>query len=67
MKTLYISLKIFLVMTILTGVIYPLFVTVIGQTLFYNHSNGSMIVINNQKRFVELKIFAVNVIFSLIK
>jgi len=54
MKTLFISLKIFLVMTILTGVIYPLFVTVIGQTLFYNHSNGSMIVINNQTVGSEL-------------
>ncbi len=41
-------------MTILTGVIYPLFVTVIGQTLFYNHSNGSMIVVNNQTVGSEL-------------
>lgn len=41
-------------MTILTGVIYPLFVTVIGQTIFYNHSNGSMIVVNNKTVGSEL-------------
>lgn len=41
-------------MTILTGVIYPLFVTVIGQTIFHNHSNGSMIVVNNKTVGSEL-------------
>jgi potassium-transporting ATPase KdpC subunit len=47
MKTIFISIKIFLVMTILTGIMYPLFITVIGQTIFHDRSNGSLIVVNN--------------------
>lgn len=47
MKTILTSIKIFLVMTILTGVIYPLFITIIGQTVFANRANGSLITVNN--------------------
>lgn len=54
MKTILISIKIFLVMTILTGLIYPLFVTVIGQTAFANRANGSMIVLNEKTVGSEL-------------
>ena len=42
------SLSIFFVMTVLTGVIYPLFITLIGQTVFPNQSNGSLIVKNGK-------------------
>ncbi len=38
------SLSIFFVMTLLTGVMYPLFITLIGQVVFPNQSNGSLIV-----------------------
>jgi len=38
------SLSIFFVMTVLTGVIYPIFITLIGQVIFPNQSNGSLIV-----------------------
>ena len=48
MKTLIISLKIFLFFTILTGIIYPLFVTGIAQLVFPGKANGSMIVKDNK-------------------
>ncbi len=43
-----ISFKIFFVMTILTGIIYPLFVTLIGQTIYPAKANGSFISIKNK-------------------
>jgi potassium-transporting ATPase KdpC subunit len=54
MKTIYISIKIFLVMTILTGIIYPLFITVIGQTIYHRQSNGSMLIVNDKPVGSEL-------------
>lgn len=42
------SLKMLLVMTILTGVLYPILMTVIAQLVFPNKSNGSMIKKNDE-------------------
>jgi potassium-transporting ATPase KdpC subunit len=44
MKAIIKSLKAFLLFTIITGVIYPLFITLIGRTIFPARSNGSLIV-----------------------
>lgn len=47
MKSLLKSVKIFVVLTILTGIIYPLLVTGIVQLLFPARANGSLIVKDN--------------------
>jgi K+-transporting ATPase ATPase C chain len=48
MKTLIISLKIFLFITLLTGIIYPILVTAIAQAIFPEKSNGSLIIKNHK-------------------
>ncbi|MDX2160425.1 MAG: potassium-transporting ATPase subunit KdpC [bacterium] len=48
MKSLRAALAAFILMTLITGVIYPLVVTLIGQLVFPNQANGSLIVQDEQ-------------------
>ena len=54
MKTLRTAVLIFLFLTVLTGVIYPLAVTGIAQVLFPRQANGSLIVRNGRAVGSEL-------------
>ena len=48
MKTIVQGLKIFIIMTVLTGIIYPLVITLIGQGLYPSKANGSLIIRDNK-------------------
>jgi K+-transporting ATPase ATPase C chain len=54
MKTLFISLKIFFFFTVLTGIVYPLFVTAMAQLVFPDKANGSLIIKDNKLAGSEL-------------
>jgi len=43
MKTLFSALRLFLIMTFLTGVLYPLLVTGFAQLVFHEKANGSLV------------------------
>ncbi len=48
MKELSTALRLFVVMSILTGIVYPLLVTGLAQSLFNRQANGSLITIHGQ-------------------
>jgi K+-transporting ATPase ATPase C chain len=48
MKQIWLAFKMFLILTIITGVIYPLLVTGIAQALFPRQSNASLVKVHNQ-------------------
>lgn len=54
MKNFIISIKIFVVLSVITGVIYPLAVTGVGQVLFPYQANGSVIEKDGQSVGSEL-------------
>ncbi len=49
-KEIVLSLKMLLLMTILTGIIYPLFITAIGQIIFNYKANGSLYIKDDKVR-----------------
>ena len=48
------AIRLFLVLTVLTGVLYPLAVTGIGQAAFPDRANGSVLEVDGQVRGSEL-------------
>jgi potassium-transporting ATPase KdpC subunit len=50
MKAIFNSIKIFLFLTVLTGIVYPFFITGVAQILFPRKANGSLI--QNGGRFI---------------
>lgn len=48
MRTFITALKTFLLFTVLTGIIYPFFITGVSQLLFPEKSNGSLIIRQNR-------------------
>jgi K+-transporting ATPase ATPase C chain len=49
MKDMAVCIKFFIVTTIMTGLIYPLFITLIGQSAFNRNSNGSFLTYNGRE------------------
>jgi potassium-transporting ATPase KdpC subunit len=54
MKTLKNSIRLCLVLILVCGIIYPLAITAIGQTMFNNEANGSIIKVNGKAVGSEL-------------
>jgi K+-transporting ATPase ATPase C chain len=48
MKILMNNMKIFLFFIVLTGIVYPLFITVVSQVVFNDEANGSLITKNGK-------------------
>jgi potassium-transporting ATPase KdpC subunit len=48
MKTIIQALKLFLLLTLVIGIIYPLLITLLGQAIFPGKANGSIIKINGK-------------------
>ena len=55
MKNLLIGIKLFIVLTIMTGMLYPAFVTLIAQTVFRSQANGDPYLIG--QKFDQNKYF----------
>jgi|WetSurMetagenome_2_1015567.scaffolds.fasta_scaffold14033_2 potassium-transporting ATPase KdpC subunit len=48
MKNLFSALRLLLIMTVLTGIVYPLIITGIGQIVFSRQANGSIITVDGK-------------------
>lgn len=54
MKMLQKALRLSIVLMIICGIIYPLFITAVGQTFFHRQANGSMVTVKNKEVGSEL-------------
>jgi len=54
MKHLFSALRLLLIMTVLTGIFYPLIITGIGQIVFSRQANGSIITVDGKIKGSEL-------------
>jgi K+-transporting ATPase ATPase C chain len=65
MKTIAQALKLFLILTVITGIIYPALITVLGQAIFPSKANGSLLRVGGKivgssllgQKFTENKYF----------
>ncbi|MFI2631777.1 potassium-transporting ATPase subunit KdpC [Streptomyces collinus] len=48
-RMLWAALRMLLVLTVVTGIVYPLVVTGIGQAAFHDHANGSMVKVDGRE------------------
>ncbi|MEU2915642.1 potassium-transporting ATPase subunit KdpC [Streptomyces massasporeus] len=48
-RMLWAALRMLLVLTVVTGIVYPLVVTGIGQAAFHDHANGSMVEVDGRE------------------
>jgi potassium-transporting ATPase KdpC subunit len=48
MKIINQAIKLFIIMTIMTGIAYPLLITIVGQILFPSKANGSFMIKNGK-------------------
>ncbi|WP_416982219.1 potassium-transporting ATPase subunit KdpC [Streptomyces sp. T028] len=48
-RMVWAALRMLLVLTVVTGIVYPLAVTGIGQALFHDKANGSMVKVDGQE------------------
>jgi potassium-transporting ATPase KdpC subunit len=53
-KNFLIAFRLFLILTVLTGLVYPLVVTVIAHLCFPRQANGSMVTVDGKMRGSEL-------------
>jgi potassium-transporting ATPase KdpC subunit len=54
MKRIFSGLRLLLIMTVLTGIFYPLIITGIGQIVFSRQANGSIITVDGKIKGSEL-------------
>ena len=50
LKQIMLSLKVLLLFTLITGIIYPLFITLVAQVFFNEKANGSLYIENGTVR-----------------